>query len=102
MRSGRRLEIAPEADDDLRAILADSLAVWGEWQPSMYAGRLASAYGDLQAHPHLGRSRDDVSPGVRALPVGQHVIDYRVDEQMVTILRLLQERMEPARHLDPP
>jgi toxin ParE1/3/4 len=102
MRSGRRLEIAPEADDDLRAILADSFAVWGERQQTIYAARLASAYGDLLAHPHLGHSRDDVSPKVRALPVGHHVIYYRVDERVVTILRLLHERMDPARHLDPP
>jgi toxin ParE1/3/4 len=102
MRSSRRLEFTPEADDDLRSLLADSFATWGETQQDAYAERLSTAMHELLVYPHLGRAPDDLRSGMRSLLVGHHVIYYLADDRTVAIIRLLHERMDPFRHLRPP
>ena|SRR5215208_463090 len=99
MRSSRRLEFTPEADDDLRSLLADSFETWGETQQDAYAERLSTAMSQLLAHPHLGRARDDLQPGLRSLRAESHMIYYLADERTVTIVRLLHARMDPSTHL---
>lgn len=50
----------------------------------------------LTAYPNLGRARDDMASGLRAHPTGEHIIYYRVDEQTVTITRVLHRRIDAA------
>lgn len=102
MRSSRKLEFSSDADEDLRALLADTFEKWGETQQIAYSERLSTATRELLVHPYLGRVRDDLRPGMRSLHVAHHVIYYAVDEHTVTIIRFLHERMDPARHLAPP
>jgi toxin ParE1/3/4 len=101
MRSSRRLEFAPEADDDLRSLLADSIQTWGESQQSAYAARLSDAMDKLLSYPGLGRDRGDLQPGLWSLLAGHHVIYYTADHQEVTIIRVLHERMDPVRYISP-
>ena len=102
MSSRRKLVVSPRAEDDLRRLLATSRVMWGEEQRDVYVERLTAAMSELLVHPYLGRARDDLSPGLRGLRSGAHVIYYRSDERTVTIVRLLHERMDPARHIRPP
>jgi toxin ParE1/3/4 len=102
MKSSRKLVYAENAQTDLRLVLAYSFATWGGEQGDDYAERFARATQRLLTHPELGRARDDLEPGLRALPVGYHVIFYQVDDRSVTIVRILHAKMDPARHLDPP
>jgi toxin ParE1/3/4 len=45
----------------------------------------------LATYPHLGRRRDDdLLPGLRSFPAGEHVIIYRVEAEDVLILRVLR------------
>jgi len=44
----------------------------------------------LSKHPLLGRSRDDLRPGVRSITVGAYVVLYRVEQEDVVILHVLQ------------
>jgi toxin ParE1/3/4 len=48
----------------------------------------------LSSHPHGGRTRDEVLPGVRSFPVGWYVIFYRVAQPDVLILRVLHGRRD--------
>jgi toxin ParE1/3/4 len=68
----------------------------------LYHERLSAAMRTLLAHPYPGRARDDLSPGLRTLAVGGHIVFYRVGTRSVTIVRILHAKMDPARHLDPP
>jgi toxin ParE1/3/4 len=99
MSSSRRLEFTARADDDLRLLLANSLTIWGEERRDTYADRLTTAMHELLVHPHLGRARDDLSPGLRSLRAEAHMIYYFADERTVTIVRLLHSRMDPSTHL---
>ena len=40
-------------------------------------------------HPHIGRHRDDLRPGLRSFPAGDYVILYRIDDDDVLILHVL-------------
>jgi toxin ParE1/3/4 len=44
--------------------------------------------------PFLGRDRANFAPGVRSLPAGNHLIFYRVGQERVTILRVIDGRMD--------
>ena len=72
MKSSRRLEFTPEADADLRSLLADSFETWGETQQDAYADRLSTAVNELLVYPHLGRARDELQPGLRSLRAESH------------------------------
>jgi toxin ParE1/3/4 len=42
----------------------------------------------------MGRSRDDLRPGLRSFPVGQHVIIYTIEDEDVEILRVFHGRQD--------
>ena len=94
MPSFHSLQISDEADRDIGDLLAYSLATWGPEQQAAYAAALADAFERLIAYPDLGRSRDDVFPGCRALRVRQHVVFYRIDGETVRVGRVLHVRSD--------
>jgi len=92
----RRLILAPEAKRDLRDILLYTGRRWDTDQRSRYKAKLDHALRDLIQFPARGPSRDDISTGLRGLPVEAHVIFYRVDEQAITVVRILHGAMDAA------
>jgi len=44
----------------------------------------------LGTHPRAGRRRDDLRPGMRGFPVGEHVILYRIEGSDALILRIVR------------
>jgi len=48
----------------------------------------------LAKHPLLGRSRDDLKPGLRSIAVGAYVVLYRVEDEDVVILHVLRGRRD--------
>jgi toxin ParE1/3/4 len=99
MPSSRSLDFSPEAEDDVRGILAYSLTEWGEAQRDVYAAALDAAFQRLIDFPEIGRSRPEFFPGCRTLPVERHIIYYRLDETTIRIVRVLHMKMDAARHL---
>jgi toxin ParE1/3/4 len=58
--------------------------------------RIDEVCATLAASPHLGRSRDELAPGLRSFPVGRYVIFYRVGRSGIELARVLHG----ARDLD--
>ena len=48
----------------------------------------------LAEFPYMGRARDDLRPGLRSFPVGQHVIIYTIDDGDVQILHVFHGRQD--------
>jgi toxin ParE1/3/4 len=45
----------------------------------------------LARHPHIGRRRDeDLRPGLRSFPVGEYVIIYHIEGNVVLILHVFR------------
>lgn len=84
-----------------RDALADLSAIW-----SFYAGAAGSLTADrivrnvekmarlLEDHPFVGRSRDEVRTGVRSIASRPHVIFYRVTDNTIEIIRVLDGRRD--------
>ena len=48
----------------------------------------------LSRNPWIGRSRDDLRPGLRSFPVLQYVIIYRIEDEDVVILHEFHGRRD--------
>ena len=96
MPSSRRLRLTPEAADDLRDLLQYSLETWGQRQRDTYRALIHRALRDLARFPDLGRGRDELAPGLRSHPVGQHVVIYAVSDKELVVVRILHGRRDLA------
>jgi toxin ParE1/3/4 len=48
----------------------------------------------LSEWPYSGRSRDDVLPGFRSIPVGSYVVFHQIEKGTVEIVRVLHGRRD--------
>jgi toxin ParE1/3/4 len=111
-----RLRLSRPAQADLATILATSAERWGIDGRQRYAAVLAAAMRKVAADPEgpATRNRTELLRGIRSLHIRHarandpdetvkqpvHVLYYRaVAPDMIEIVRVLHERMEPSRHL---
>jgi toxin ParE1/3/4 len=111
-----QFRLSRPAETDLVQILAISEERWGTQARRRYAAILVAAMRKAAAHPKGPGTRDrsDLSPGIRSLhlrsargddPVSivrrpVHVLYYRpVTANLIEIVRVLHDRMEPSRHV---
>jgi toxin ParE1/3/4 len=43
----------------------------------------------LATHPHLGRRREDLAPGLRSFPAGSYIIFYQLITDGIEVVRML-------------
>jgi toxin ParE1/3/4 len=111
-----RVRLARRAAADISRILAASTANWGAAARTRYSRLLSHAIRRVAAEPEAPASRDraELAPGLRSLNLRNlrprdstatvrrpvHVLYYRVlQPDLIEIVRVLHERMEPSRHL---
>ena len=58
--------------------------------------RIDATCARIASFPSLGRSRDDLRPGLRYVPLGHYLILYRASESGVVIVRVLHARRDLA------
>jgi toxin ParE1/3/4 len=113
-----RFRLSLPAQADLAAILATSAERWGPDGRRRYAALLMAAMRKVAAAPTATttRERATLSRGLRSCHLRNdqsadpdakvkrptHIVYFRVIEPgLVEIVRILHERMEPSRHIDP-
>jgi toxin ParE1/3/4 len=89
--------LAPEARIDYTEILLYTLRTRGDRQMNEYSDQLEQAFVTIGGNPSIGRRRDDLRPGLRSFPVGQHIVFYRVDGSDVTVVRILHAKQDVER-----
>ena len=87
------------AERDVIDIYLYSTEHFGEAQAERYNNGLSARFFDLANRPPLGRDYSHVKSGVRRAEYVSHSIYYRPAEEGVVILRILHQRMDPARWL---
>ncbi|KTT49729.1 hypothetical protein SB11R_10395 [Pseudomonas oryzihabitans] len=115
-----KYRISAEARQDLADILVYSAQQFGPAARKRYQSLLVSSFSLIAAEPYspITRARDELHEGLRSLHlahtqrgipadqrVGQprHVVFYRIAaEDVIEIVRLLHEVMEPKEHLASP
>jgi toxin ParE1/3/4 len=113
-----RYRLSQPARTDIASILRISEMMHGTEARIRYRALLAASLRRIAADPdgNSTRDRSEIFPGIRSLHLRRgragshdarvgnpvHLIFYRVLEPGLTeIVRVLHERMEPSRHLDP-
>jgi toxin ParE1/3/4 len=86
------------AEADLLSIGDYTLRTWGKAQAARYIGELEVFCQNLADNPALGRSCDDVRPGLRRMEHGKHVVFYRQEVTGILVSRILHQSMLPDKH----
>ena len=95
----KRLVISAAARADLRNIARYSEREWGRARKKQYLSAIRERFARLLQQPESGIARRDISAGYRSLPVGRHIIFYRIKADAVVIIRILHQRMDAMLHL---
>ncbi len=90
---------SPLAENDLLDIWQYSYHKWGEDQAVKYLLQLDAGMQGLTNNPKVGKSREVVRKGYRSVQINRHVIYYRLQGEIIDIVRVLHERMIPDKHL---
>ena len=101
MPNSRSLRVSAPAKDDLGPIGASTRRKWGAAQKRKYLGQIRDGFKAIRDTPGLGAPRGIIGKGLRAHPVGKHVIFYRETKNELVIIRVFHETMDPERHLIP-
>ncbi len=56
--------------------------------------RIDEKFHQLSELPFIGRERSSIAPGVRSVVVGTHLIFYTVGSDSITIVRVIDGRMD--------
>jgi len=94
-----QLVIAPAAKADLKEVYQYGLRQLGQTQSDSYLENLKDHFWFLIEQPLMGVERPELLPGIRSLPIESHALFYRVTTDTVEIIRVLQGRQDPQRHL---
>ncbi|KAM3100654.1 type II toxin-antitoxin system RelE/ParE family toxin [Phormidesmis sp. 146-12] len=90
-----------QAEQDYRDILSFTLDKWGVNQLEKYATLLDKTFDRLAGMPGLGNRRDDIRPGYYRYHMGRHYIFYRVVQEGIEVVRILDDRRQIEEQLFP-
>ena len=95
------LDLTKAAIEDLREIGDYTARIWGERQRVTYLENLWAKFQRILEAPELCRRRDDLFSGCRIAAEGKHVILFRVEGEILQIVRVLHSAMDFRRHVPP-
>jgi toxin ParE1/3/4 len=93
-----RLRFSGRAELDLIEI-GDFIALDSASNAGRFVAGLEEYCRVLEAHPLLGRAREELLPGLRSLPYRRYVIFYRVTADDIEIVRVLHSARDIRRAL---
>lgn len=94
-----RLVVSRAARGDLQSIARYTAREWGAAHKKTYLAAIRERFSLLRRRPKMGTPREDISPGYRSMPVGRHLVFYRLTREEIVILRILHQRMDATLHL---
>jgi toxin ParE1/3/4 len=91
--------LTTEAEADILDIYRYTFENFGEAQADIYHDGLHDCFELLADTPLIGRDYSFLRPGLRRYEHISHSVYYRLTDIGILILRVLHQRMDPARHL---
>lgn len=92
-----RLIVTPQAQQDIISILRYTGEAWGQNQLLVYRDKLDEAIKTIGQNPGLGHRSLELSTIHRLYLVGSHIVVYRVQGDLISIVRVLHQRMSLTR-----
>lgn len=93
------LRLTPAAVQDLENIWRHTAQRWSISQAERYIDRLSACFEALAQAPLSAPACDHIRPGYRRQSIESHMVYFLVREDVVTVVRVLHERMDAPRHL---
>jgi len=93
----KEIELTPKAEEDLEAIWDYGFRQFGVVQADEYIGRIAAVFDVLAMH-EIGTQRAELGEDIFSLPVEQHMLYFVSSHSVVTIIRILSQSQDSARH----
>jgi len=91
---------APAADDDLVEIYLYTFERWSLDQADLYTARIMQTCERIAAGTVKGKPIPEFGGRYLKAPVGSHFIVCRRDADLLTVVRILHQRMDIASHLE--
>ncbi|MEH6660818.1 MAG: type II toxin-antitoxin system RelE/ParE family toxin [Parasphingorhabdus sp.] len=88
------LRLSRRAASDLAEIADYTISEFGIEQARLYRDQFQACFQSLLANPQLGRSAEEVAPGLRRIRQQAHVVFYRVERGGLLIVRVLHHSMD--------
>ena len=95
-----RLKQSPRASADLDSIYEYGAANYGTRAALAYIEGIEQRFRLLLDHPRSGRTEDTLVSGLRSIPSGSHRIFYRIDDDTITINRVLHMAADAKRWME--
>lgn len=95
----RELRVSRRADNDLVEIAEYTTAEFETEQARKYRDQFKGCFASLLDNPLLGRSAEELAPGLRRIRQQAHVVFYLPSDDAVLIVRVLHHSMDFKRHL---
>ncbi len=93
------LRLSRRAQSDLDAIADYTIAEFGIMQARRYRDQFQACFDSLLDNPRLGRSAEEIEPGLRRIRQQAHVIFYKPGNGEILIVRILHHSRDVERHL---
>ncbi len=87
------LELSEEAYDDLVNIQNYTYTNFGEKGWKLYGEALDQCLLQVLEHPHSGHKRKDIPDKYLCWNVREHVLIYRIENEVIYVVRVLHKRM---------
>jgi toxin ParE1/3/4 len=90
--------LSQEADNDLEEVFEYMYAEFGLNQAIKYLGEIDDVFIEIVNTPQIGRTRDEIKQGLYSLPIGKHIVFYRILIDHIRIVRVLHGFRDMPRH----
>ena len=94
--------LSPEAQLSLKQIKTYSIKQFGTARTNRYLNEILLAFRALVENPDMGRNRGELMPGYCSYCVGSHTIYYRIKPDLIEVIDVLHQSMEPTIFLPEP
>ena len=94
-----RLIVSPSAQQDIIGILRYTGETWGKNKLLIYRNKIDEALKNIRQNPLLGHVSADLPATHRLYLVGSHVVVYRMQGDLISVIRVLHKRMSITRHV---
>ena len=95
----RPYRLSPAAQRDLSEIWDFTEERWDRAQAERYVADLRAAIERIANDRARGRPCDEVREGYRRYGIGSHLIFYIETDEIIDVIRIPHQRMDPLRHL---
>lgn len=95
-----RFVIAAAVRSDIKSIRRYTRKKWGAQKAAEYVLQIHKKLEMIRRRPLAGVPRPNAAKSYRAVIVGSHIIFYRLEPDMLEVVRVLHQRMDAQKHLD--